>query len=364
MANHLYLHIPFCRCICAYCDFYRLKYNRQASDNWVYALSKEIDTRNFNKDLKTIYLGGGTPSALEIDQLEAVLQMLEPYAQNVKEYTIECNIESLDVEKVKIMKQYGINRMSIGVQSFNDALQNIMERVASKKTILDTIKMVYENGITNLSVDFIYGLPTQTLAMWEEDLNEIVLNPYISHISLYSLTIEKNSKFGKLGYKPAETELETAMYEKAIAVLEQHGFEHYEIASFAKNKCYSQHNLSYWTYQDFYGVSTGASGKEGNIRYDNVRDLLKYNKFIFQREETVLSNQDILFEHVMMNLRLRHGIDIEAYEARHNVVFMDLFGDVVERLIKKEWLVLENGILKTTYAGMFALHDVLVEFMD
>lgn len=362
--NHLYLHIPFCRCICGYCDFYKLKYQENMADKYVYALHKEIESKNLNHNLKTIYLGGGTPSALNENQLESVLSILEPYSHHVEEYTIECNPESLTLEKVKLMKQYGVNRISLGIQSFHDDLQNIMDRICPKQAILDVLKMTYENGITNISVDFIYGLPTQTLAMWEEDLNEIVVNPYISHLSLYSLTIEKNTKFQKLGYQPASSDLETAMYDKAIEILSKHGFEQYEIASFAKNQCYSKHNLSYWTYQDFYGVGPGASGKENYVRYDNERNLLNYTSFKFNRADIELDEKNTIFEHIMMNLRVKWGIDITAFNAQYDIDLLDYFKAAIEKNIIKNWLVIENNHLKTTYEGMFALHDILVDFME
>lgn len=364
MANHLYIHIPFCRCICAYCDFFKLKYNETMADKWVYAFQQELAQKKMNPHLKTIYLGGGTPSVLTFDQLNAVLSLLQPYAKHVEEYTIECNPESITLEKVKLMKQLGVNRISLGIQSFDNALQNIMERVCSKEEILDKLQMIYENGIQNISVDFIYGLPTQTIEMWENDLQEAMKIPYINHISLYSLTIEKNTKFYKLGYQSAPTSLETAMYEKAIDILTNNGYEHYEIASFAKNKQYSKHNLAYWTYQDFYGIGAGASGKEKNLRYDNERNLLRYTQFIFNREEIHLTAKDIAFEHLMMNLRLRWGIHLEQYNQRHQVDFLKQHQQTIENLTRKNLIEIKDGYLKTTYEGMFALHDVLVEFME
>ncbi len=361
--EHLYVHIPFCRCICAYCDFYKLKYQENMADKFVYAFHKEVENKQLNSNLKTIYLGGGTPSALTEEQLEATLSILDQYRHHVEEYTIECNPESITKEKLAIMVKYGVNRISLGVQSFDDRLQNIMERICPKQEILDVIQMIYENGITNISVDFIYGLPTQTLAMWENDLNEIVRNPYISHLSLYSLTIEKNTKFQKLGYQPANSELETQMYDKAIEILTKFGFEQYEISSFTKNKQYSKHNLSYWNYKDFYGLGPGASGKENLVRYDNERNLINYTSFKFNQNLIPLSLEDNIYEHIMMNLRVKWGINIDEFNQIHQINLVEKYQDAINKNIEKKWLVLENGYLKTTYEGMFALHDILVDFL-
>lgn len=361
--EHLYVHIPFCRCICAYCDFYKLKYQENMADKFVYALHKEVENKNLNSNLKTIYLGGGTPSALTEEQLEATLSILDQYRNHVEEYTIECNPESITKEKLEIMVKYGVNRISLGVQSFDDRLQNIMERICPKQEILDVIQMIYESGITNISVDFIYGLPTQTLEMWENDLNEMMQNPYISHLSLYSLTIEKNTKFQKLGYKPANSELETQMYDKAIEILTKHNFEQYEIASFAKDKKYSKHNLSYWNYKDFYGLGPGASGKENLVRYDNERNLLNYTSFKFNQNLIPLSLEDNIFEHIMMNLRVKWGINIDEFNQIHQINLIEKYQDAINKYINKNWLMIEDGYLKTTYEGMFALHDILVDFL-
>lgn len=361
--EHLYAHIPFCRCICAYCDFYKLKYQENAADQFVYAFHKEVENKLLNPNLKTIYLGGGTPSALNEEQLETILSVLDPYRSQVEEYTIECNPESITKEKLDIMVKYGVNRISLGVQSFDDRLQNIMERICPKQQILDVIEMIYQNGITNISADFIYGLPTQTLEMWENDLLEIVQNPYISHLSLYSLTIEKNTKFQKLGYKPANSELETLMYDKAIEILLQHGFEQYEIASFTKNKKYSRHNLSYWSYKDFYGLGPGASGKEDLVRYDNERNLLNYNRFQFNKNLIPLSLEDNMFEHIMMNLRVKWGINIDEFNEIHHINLLEKYSKPIQKYIDKKWLEIKDGYLKTTYEGMFALHDILVDFL-
>lgn len=363
MINHLYVHIPFCTCICAYCDFFKVKYNEKMADKWIMAFANEIKYKNINPKLKTIYIGGGTPSALNLEQLEAVLALLYPYSHEIEEYTVECNPESISLEKVLLMKKYNVNRISLGIQSFDNRLQNIMERVCSKEEILQKLQMIYEHGITNISVDFIYGLPTQTLEMWENDLREILKNPYVSHLSLYSLTIEKNTKFFKLGYQPAESELETQMYNLAIQLLTTHHYEQYEIASFAKNKQYSKHNLSYWTYQDFYGLGAGASGKNGNYRYDNERNLLNYFNSDFKFEKIHLSKNDIAFEHLMMNLRLRWGVCLSAFKERHGIDLLQKYPNAIQKLTNKKWLEVTDDTIKTTYEGMFALHDVLVELM-
>ena len=357
----LYLHVPFCSSICAYCDFSRVNYNESITDKWLTQITNEVNEISSNK-LDTLYIGGGTPTSLHYAQLEQLLILLSKF--NVaKEYTIEINPETLDVKKAMLLSKYGVNRASIGVQSFNDELLKLMGRSHTADDISKCLQILNDLGITNISIDLMYGLPTQTLDMLKADLLYAVTLP-IEHVSIYSLTIEPNSKFGRTNVQQIDNELETSMYELAISILTSYGFEQYEISSFAKNKSYSKHNKMYWHYEDFYGVGLGASGKIGNIRYTNKYDFTAYFDGENSKEIVELSKEDMMFEYIMMGLRVNEGICIELFEKLFEVDFIIHYQKAIDSNVSKGLIVIENGMLKTTTDGMLLLHDVLVDFME
>ena len=269
----MYVHVPFCKSICSYCDFTRVSYQEAMVDKWLVQIKKDLANVE-NKNLDTIYLGGGTPSCLSLKQLEELLVALDSFSV-AKEYTIEVNPETLTNDKAKLLVEHGINRVSLGVQSFNDDLLRVISRKHTKNDVVNSISLLNDVGITNISVDLMYGLPTQTLQQLSDDLL-FATSLEIKHVSIYSLTIEPNSVFGRNNVETIDMDLETDMYTKAIELLEKHGFLQYEISSFAKSGYESKHNLVYWHYEDFYGIGIGASGKEGNIRYSNISDYKSY----------------------------------------------------------------------------------------
>ena len=361
--SYLYLHIPFCSSICYYCDFKRSIYNEEQVNQYLKVLNKQCE-RLEGVNLETIYIGGGTPSCLNIKQLEVLLNCLDRYRNSVKEYTIESNIESLDENKVNLFLQHGVNRISLGVQSMQDDLLIAMNRKHTRESVLSTLKNLNLWGMKNISVDLIYGLPNQTIEMWMEDLHLVCSNPYVSHISLYSLTIEENTTFHKLNYKVCENELEAQMYEAAIAICKQYTFKQYEIANFAKRGFESQHNQAYWRYEDFCGIGLGASGKEGNVRYTNQGNILEYCNQLNLREEIKLSKEDKMFEHIMMSLRMRKGLEIERFNKLYDVDLLTHYKSKIGQRIENKQLIIENGHLYVSEEAMFYLHDILIDFMD
>lgn len=362
MAKSLYLHVPFCKSICYYCDFKRSLYNEEIAERWLLQIQKDLEEKKM-ESLDTIYIGGGTPTSLTYAQLEKLLSMLLPYAKNIKEYTIESNIESLDLDKIRLLHRYGVNRISLGIQSLQDELLKEMNRMHRKKDVFNKIDEIYTSGIKNISVDLIYGFDIQTLEMWKMDLKEVVKCKEISHISLYSLTIEENSVFGKMKRETCDNELEAEMYDYAISYLEENGFKQYEIANFARNEKESMHNKAYWIYNDFYGIGVGASGKENGNRYDHTGSILQYVEGKMQVHEEILSEEDRIFENIMMSLRMREGLDMNLFERRYGKTIQSIYKDVIDQEIQKNNLYIEDHYLKVTMQGMFYLHDILVGFM-
>lgn len=361
MSKALYIHIPFCHDICGYCDFVRVGYHSPLVDKYLIELRKDL--LKINEPVSSIYIGGGTPSALNLDQLHLLMDSLTHLIKDNQEITIEVNPDSLTLEKAQLFVDYKINRVSLGVQSTHDEMLKSIGRTHSFNDVKLSLELLRHVGITNISVDLMYGLPNQTLHDLDKDITEILkLNP--THISLYSLTIEPNSQFGRLNIKEVESELETQMYLLIEERLSEAGFTHYEISNYALNKSESKHNLSYWHYDDFIGIGIGAAGKEGTHRYTNSKNINDYINGQRNLSESIhLSDDDLLFEHLMMSLRLQEGIHIENFNKKHNINLLEKYNNPISKNINLETMKIENGYLYATDKGRLMLHDLLVDFM-
>ncbi len=361
MISSMYVHVPFCEQICAYCDFFRCRYHSILADRWLNQLKKELDEKTIIP-LKTLYIGGGTPSALSMDQMKQLLTILQPYTKELDEYTMEVNADSLHKDKIALLKDFQVNRISMGAQSFQPNLLKKMERVADYSMIQQRIDQLRDAGITNLSLDLIYGLPDQTMEMWMNDLKKAVNLP-IEHLSLYALTIEPHSKFGREHITPCDEDLEADFYETAISFLEDHGFEQYEISSFAKNRCYSKHNLAYWHYEDFYGIGCGASGKQQHQRYDNTRDISNYLNKGADPTTIPLDKETEMFEMVMMGLRLKAGVSKQRFQRRFGCACEDVYSDAIYKHKQLHNLIENERCIQATKKGMLILNSVLIDFL-
>lgn len=356
--KHLYIHIPFCRHICHYCDFAKTLYNQKLSDRYLDVLYKEMECVDFNA-LETIYIGGGTPTALSYNQLENLLVYIRSKSVALCEYSIEVNPETIDEEKVILLAKYGINRVSIGVQSSREHLLRLMNRKHNFQQVIETVNLFKKHGILKISCDLMYSLPSQTMEDLVIDLNCIVQLD-IDHISIYSLTIEENTYFKYKGYHALEEELESDMYEYICRFLQENGYEQYEIANFARNQEYSKHNLSYWRYDDFYGVGLGASAKINNQRQDNTRKLKEYLDGNWVAKKYHQHIKEVMFEHVMMCLRCKYGVNLEQFKNLYGSDLLVIYKGAIEK--HKESLFVQNGHLICKNRGI--LHYILLDFMD
>lgn len=364
MISAMYVHVPFCENICAYCDFGRCKMHASLAERWLLAVERELKVREIDDELETIYIGGGTPSALSVDQLDKLLSLLDEYTKGIKEYTIEVNPENICIEKLTVMKKHGVNRISLGVQSFNDELVKRIERHHNKARINEVLDMIHEIGIHNISIDLMYGLPDQSLKQLADDVEIAASDSRISHISIYSLTIEEHSKFGRQGIEPCDNELEGLMYELICDMLPKYGYEHYEISNFAKSGFESKHNQMYWQYADYAGIGCGASGKENHIRYDRPFQLQDYLNDQEKCELIKLNKSDEMFEMIMMGLRMKKGIDLNHFEELFGCSLLSIFASAVNENIDRGWLVLTKDRLYPSIQGMTFLNDLLLAFMD
>lgn len=350
-----YVHIPFCDSICYYCDFCRVHSNGEIRKKWLNQITLEIKEKKLDH-LDTLYFGGGTPSSLNLDEFKKLATLFQP----AKEWTVECNPDSLDEEKIKLYKEFGVNRISLGVQSFNDDLLKTINRKHTSNDVFRVISLLKKVGFDNISIDLIYGLPHQTLADVQRDIDSF-LSLNLTHLSIYSLQIEENSVFGKQKIKPCDPELEADMYELICKKLDDAGYEHYEISSFCQKGWHSRHNLAYWQDKDFLGIGMGASGREKGIRYDNTRVLQTYLNEgpspIYIEE----SHEERSFDAIMMALRTTFGLDINEWNERYQMDFLKKYQPVLDKY--KELLILKDSRLVPTLQAMEILNTILVDFL-
>lgn len=362
MTESLYIHIPFCKSICFYCDFCHQIYQRETAVAYLNALQKELAYRVSNFSLKTIYIGGGTPSVLEEDCLESLLTLLDPYTKEVEEYTIEVNPETLTESKIQLFKAHGINRISMGLQTSNEKELSSLNRHHTYEEVKKCISLLRNAGISNISLDLMYGLPGQTKETLQKSLTDTIALE-VPHISIYSLTIEENSVFGRRGVQPMDSDEEADRYEEIVSTLAVNGYRQYEISNFTKGNQPSKHNLAYWHYDDFFGIGAGSSGKEGSMRYDHTRNINAYIANPCAMEPIVLSETDIRFEAVMMGLRLKEGISLEQYKKKYGVPLESIYVNAIETNQKRGWLEIHDGYLRCTSKGYPLLNEVLEEFL-
>ena len=363
-----YVHIPFCTQICYYCDFSKVFIKNQPVDSYLEHLIEEYNAYDIKK-LRTLYIGGGTPTALSARQLAFLLEKLTDKLDlsYLEELTIEANPGDLDQEKIAVLKESPVNRVSLGVQTFNDRMLKQIGRSHSEKDIYENIANLKKAGFDNISIDLIYALPKQTM----EDVKINVAKAIaldIPHMSLYSLILENHTVFmnrmrrGKLPL-PKE-DLEAEMFDYIIAELEKAGFEHYEISNFSKPGFESRHNLMYWDNAEYYGIGAGASGYVDGVRYKNHGPIRHYLQAVeagnARVQEEVLTLNEKMEEEMFLGLRKKSGVSKKRFEEKFGISFEGQYGAVVSELTEQGLLVPDRDIVRMTKQGLF-LGDTVAE---
>lgn len=363
-----YVHIPFCTQICYYCDFSKVFIKNQPVDEYLQALIREFESYDIKK-LRTLYIGGGTPTSITAEQLEYLLTNLTKHLDLsvLEEFTIEANPGDLTEDKIEVLKHSAVNRVSLGVQTFNDKHLKQIGRSHNEAQIYSTISNLKEAGFHNISIDLIYALPGQTM----EDVKENVAKAIaldIPHLSLYSLILEHHTVFmnkmrrGKLQL-PKE-DLEAEMFEYIISELEANGFEHYEISNFTKPGFESRHNLMYWDNAEYFGVGAGASGYLNGVRYRNRGPIQHYLKAVAQGNarlsEEKLTKDEMMEEELFLGLRKKTGVSIARFEEKFGLSFEERYGQIVRELCQQGLLVLDDKLVRMTKKGLF-LGDTVAE---
>lgn len=362
-AKSLYIHIPFCQHICEYCDFVRVGYHQDLADRFLKRCEQDLSLRQ-GETFETIYIGGGTPSSLSIEQLKRLLEMICPLIALDCEYTLEANPENFSEDKIKLCVEYGVNRISLGVQSVQSRLLNLIGRKHSLQDAQNVISLLRKWGIENISADGMYGLPTQSLSDFKETLNWMI-HQKLPHVSLYALTIEPNSAFGRKHLLSIDNSLEGDFYQMAHDMLSDAGYQHYEISNFCLPDKQSRHNLTYWHYEDFVAIGPGAAGKENHRRYTITKNIHRYlTEGIVFDEEIMLSEDDEMFEFVMMGLRLKKGIELSRFRNRFGISIETVFEKAIKKNTEKGWLIFSDTHIYPSENGRLFLHDLLIDFME
>ena len=357
----LYIHIPFCDTICDYCDFTKLQYFRMFAVNYLKALKKEIDSYEIG-DLNTIYIGGGTPTALEDDLFLELLEMIKPYTKGVKEFTIEANPESLSETKAKLLAQYGVNRISLGVQSTDTKVLKAINRQHGYEDVVKAIKLLKQYGIDNINVDLILGLPHSSELLLKRDLENLT-SLGIKHMSCYALTIHPHTVLYNQGFREMDDDLMRSRYDVVNSFLKEKGFEHYEVSNWCLPGFRSEHNLTYWRNEQYYGVGLGASGYIGDLRYKNTINLTKYLKGDCVEEKEIVTLKDKLTYEIMLNLRTKYGLDLSKIMKEYGVDLLKTKGSEINELINEDYVICENGYLRPTYEGMMILDTIVLKLI-
>lgn len=363
-----YVHIPFCTQICYYCDFSKVFIKNQPVDAYLQALIREFRSYDIT-ELRTLYIGGGTPTSISAVQLDYLLTELirDLNLNTLEEFTIEANPGDLTVDKIEVLQKSAVNRVSLGVQTFNDKHLKRIGRSHNEAQIYSTIDALKTAGFQNISIDLIYALPGQTM----DDVRSNVakaLSLNIPHLSSYSLILEHHTVFmnkmrrGKL-HLPTE-DLEAEMFEYIISEMERNGFEHYEISNFTKPGFESRHNLMYWDNVEYYGVGAGASGYLDGIRYRNRGPIQHYLKGVSEGNarlsEEVLSKNEMMEEELFLGLRKKEGVSIGKFEQKFGTSFEKRYGQIVQELQSDGLLKENNGFIQMTKKGLF-LGDTVAE---
>ncbi len=378
MARGVYIHIPFCHQICNYCDFNKVFFKNQPVDEYIEALGKEMKMAVERKpeaftNVETVFLGGGTPTALSAKQITRLLELIRTYIpmKNVVEFSSEANPDELSEEKLKALLDGGVNRLSMGVQSFDQDLLKKIGRTHSNAHVYETIALAKKVGFTNISIDLMYGLPHQTMEQWKETLKQAFALE-LPHYSAYSLIVEPKTIFyiqyakGRLAL-PTE-DLEADMYDVLMKEMEAHDLAQYEISNFAKPGFASIHNKIYWDNDEYAGFGAGAHGYVDRVRYSNHGPIKKYIEAVESGHLPIIHEHEVtpleqLEEQMFLGLRKVDGVEATAFEQKFHETIWEKYRTVIEELTCKGLLESDENGIRLTRSGRFVGNEVFQQFL-
>lgn len=375
MAKGLYIHIPFCDHICTYCDFPKLLTKGQRHEAYIEALLMELEMYRQEvgfEQLQSIFIGGGTPTALSVEQLQPLFDYLHQFINfdQMVEFSIEANPENLTLEKIQYLISQGVSRFSLGVQTFHETLLKRIGRKHQASEVIQAIQNLKQCGVQNINLDLIYAIPGQTIEQLKSDLEQAIALE-VEHISAYSLIVEEHTQL-YLAYmrdqiKLTDNEIEAQMYEVVMDKLTQNGFKHYEISNYAKSRP-SLHNQWYWKNDSYIGTGLGAHGYVLGHRYQNTRSINTYIELLQKKEKPVIEShlvtkQEQIEEEMFLGLRLLEGLNIDRVNEKYQLNLIELYQKALNDLLDKGFLEKEGQNLRLTKQGLLMANDVFEQFL-
>jgi len=364
----LYIHIPFCEKKCFYCSFVVSIGQQKRMDDYLFCLAREAEQYK-DQSIKSVYIGGGTPTFLNIQQLEKLFNVIRSNfkVDSLAEWTIEANPEGLDKAKIKLLQESGINRISLGVQSMNDSYLRYLGRNHNSKKVLEVYGWVRAGGFKNVNIDLMFCFPNQTIAQLKEDIDAIIrLNS--EHVSLYALTVEKNSRFFVQNIQLPDDQVQAEHYQLVMQSMAQAGLAQYEVSNFAKPGYESAHNYHYWQGGEYIGLGIGAHSYLNHKRSWNITRLTEYLRLIEEGKSVVegfeqISSSEQFNEAVLFGLRMNKGINLKALELEYGCQLKEEHQQLIDVLIEEKLLKREGSNLSATDKGRMVLDEISVRLI-
>ncbi len=367
----LYVHIPFCVRKCQYCDFLSGPSDEETKDRYIEALLKEIRAAEHTEDYEivSVFIGGGTPSALKAEAIASIMRTLQEqfFFCEDAEVTIEANPGTVDLKKLTIYRNVGINRLSLGLQSTDAEELKLLGRIHSYEEFLKSYEWAREVGFSNINIDLMFAIPGQTGEAWRQHLYQVAeLNP--EHISAYSLIIEEGTPFAEQNLDLPDEDTEYQMYEDTAEILERYGYRQYEISNYAKQGYMCRHNAGYWQRREYLGFGLGASSLYGGMRFSNTHQMQEYlkesrNPDQIRQDVTVLSRNERIEEFMFLGLRMTEGISEKKFEENFDVRLMDVYGDILQKYEETGFMEHIETKWRLTRKGIHVSNHILADFL-
>jgi oxygen-independent coproporphyrinogen-3 oxidase len=361
MVKSAYIHIPFCKSKCNYCSFISFC-DLTSKQDYLNALAKEFDSYYEGENLETVYIGGGTPSVLEIKDLSRILRKFK--TESHSEITMEINPDDVNYDYLRELFDLGINRLSFGCQTFDDSILKLINRRHNSSQVKSALFTAKNAGFRNLSLDFIYGLPTQTQQGFIDDLKKAV-ELGVQHISLYGLKIEEGCYFyNHLPENLPDEDMQADMYLEAISTLCALGFEHYEVSNFSREGFNSKHNLTYWNNEEYYGFGVASHGYKNGVRYANTENLNEYIKNPLEHKDSkLLTTQERLEEEIFLGFRKMKGINVSQINIKYGIDFETKYSKIIQKYEGLKLLERTEKGYKLTPNGVLVSNVILADFI-
>ena len=336
-------------------------YNEEFVNKYLDALQKEITTNYQNEIIRTIYIGGGTPSSLSSNKLNKLFDIIKIFKLDKDiEFTFECNVNDINNELLTILKDNGVNRISIGIESFDINNLKFLGRNHSYLEVKEKIDMIREKGFSNINVDLMYAIPGEDINILKNDIDKF-LSLGVEHISTYSLIIEDNTILGIKGIDYIDEDLDYEMYKLINKQLKNNGYKHYEVSNYSKDGYESKHNLTYWNNNEYYGFGLGASGYINNIRYDNTKSLNNYCNGNYILNEEVMSKEKNMENEMILGLRKTSGVSTNTFYKKYGVKIEDVFD--INKLIEEGKLIKKDNNIYISDKYLYISNEILINFV-